>query len=43
MSSDRSRKRLRSHVPRADRGIDFDFLAYRVRSSIPSDKHEGVA
>jgi hypothetical protein len=34
---------MRSHVPRADRGIDFDFLAYRVRSSMPRDKHEGVA
>jgi hypothetical protein len=34
---------MRSHVPRADRGIDFDFLACRVRSSMLRDKHEGVA
>jgi hypothetical protein len=34
---------MRRHVPRADRGIDFDFLAYHARSSMLRDKHEGVA
>jgi hypothetical protein len=34
--------RLRSHLPRADHGIDFDFLACRSRSPV-LPKHEGVA
>jgi hypothetical protein len=43
MSNDRSRKQLRSHVPRADRGVDFDVLVGRSRSPVLRDKHEGVA
>jgi hypothetical protein len=34
---------MRSQLPRADRGIDFDFLACRSRSPVLPDKHEGVA